>query len=222
MSDVMSLQEQARRSFFQWHVFLILKKKQLEATLVDAGYRPQMVENIEADLPPVFDSDELALIKNLGLPIPDNLSDYDLPKQERLEGIRFFFRSAPAFDNEHDVVLGFVRQLSSGAYEHRELMRVSSSDHDYLQAAATRFNQAISAHAISLVLNAALIWSLFHGAVILDWVSVSSRLLGIEAKSSDTSARFQGEVRLSKINHEPKEKRRKLSRKGRSLFGNKE
>ena len=27
MSDVVSIQEQARRSFFQWHVLLLMKKK---------------------------------------------------------------------------------------------------------------------------------------------------------------------------------------------------
>jgi len=218
MSDVMSIQEQARRSFFQWHVFLMLKKKQLEATLADAGYRPQAVAAIESDLPPVFDSDELALLKHMGLPIPDNLADYDLPNPEQPTGVRFFFLSSPAFDSEHDAVLGFVRQVSSGAYEHRELMRVELSDKDYLDAATSRFNQALTANAVSLVLNAAFIWSLFHGAVILDWVSVSSRVLGVAAVTAATAAEFQGNVELSEPDNN-KKTRRRVSRKGRGLFG---
>ena len=98
MSDVVSIQEQARRSFFQWHVLLLMKKKQLEATLEDAGYRPEVVQKIEENLPPVFDSDELALLQSIGLPIAGNLSQYDLPNQERVDGIRFFFHSASALE----------------------------------------------------------------------------------------------------------------------------
>lgn len=217
MSDVVNIQEQSRRSFFQWHVLLILKKKQLEATLTDAGYRPDAVRKIEADLPPVFDSDELALLKNMGLPVPDNLSDYDLPQQERIEGIRFFFHSAPAFNNEHDHVLGFVRQLSSGAYEHKELMRVAASDRDYLNLASSRLTQALTANAVPTVLNASLIWSAFHGAIVMDWISVSSRLLGVESETSE--AWFQQSVGIPHPDENKTRKRRTLNRKGRSLLG---
>lgn len=221
MSDVVSIQEQARRSFFQWHVLLILKKKQLEATLEDAGYHPEAVEQIEADLPPVFDSDELALLQSIGLPIAKDLSQYDLPHQERIEGIRFFFHSAPAFDNEHDHVLGFARQLSSGSYEHREVLRMSSSDRDYLNTASLRLTQALTAYAVAVVFNAARIWSDFHGGVVMDWISVSSRLLGLESESSETSVGFQDSVEQSDPNATKGKKRRRVKRKGRGLYGRK-
>lgn len=219
MSDVVNIQEQSRRSFFQWHVLLILKKKQLEATLADAGYRPDAVRKIEADLPPVFDSDELALLKNIGLPVPDNLSDYDLPKQERIEGVRFFFHSASAFNNEHDHVLGFVRQLSSGAYEHKELMRVAASDRDYLDLASRRLTQALTTNAVPTVLNASIIWSAFHNAVVMDWTSVSSRLLGVESEPTDATTGFQESVDIHTLEERKTRKRRTLNRKGRSLLG---
>jgi|GEM_PF-2812254 len=219
MSDVVSIQEQARRSFFQWHVLLVLKKKQLQATLEDAGYRPQTVKEIEADLPPVFDSDELALLQSIGLPVAQDLSKYDLPDQERIEGIRFFFHSAPAFDNEHDHVLGFARQLSSGSYEHRELLRMSSSDQDYLHTASTRLNQALSAYSVHVVFNACRVWSDFHGGVVMDWTSVSSRLLGVESENSETSAWFQESVDMPDPDEKKTKKRRRLKRKGRGLYG---
>ena len=216
MSDVVSIQEQSQRSFFQWHVYLIMKKKQLEATLADAGYRPEVVREIEVDLPPVVDSDELTLIKNIGLPVPENLSAYDLPNQEHIEGIRFFFHASPAFDNEHDYILGFVRQLVDGRYEHRELIRVNSTDRDYLNTAMTRFNQASTSYAIPLVLNAAIVWATFHGAVVMDWVSVSSRLLGADSETSDTTEWFKDAVDIPESS---KKKRRGIKRNGRSLYG---
>jgi hypothetical protein len=217
MSDVTHIQEQSRRSFFQWHVLLMLKKKQLEATLADAGYRPQIVRDIEADLPPVMDSDELALLKDLGLPIPEDLSDFDLPDQERIEGIRFFFHTDSAFDNEHDRVLGFVRQLSNGSYEHRELMRVSSGDRDYLDKAALKLNQALSTNAVAFVFNASLVWSAFHGAMILHWVAVSSKLLGFDSETTDTIG-FQDITTLISPNKITSKKRRRLNLKGRNIL----
>lgn len=219
MSDMVSIQAQSRRSFFQWQVLLALKKKQLEATLTDAGYRPETVQEIEANLPPVFDSDELALLQSIGLPIPHNLSDYDLPCQGQIEGIRFFFQSACAFDNEHDYVLSFVRQLSSGSYEHRELMRVSSSDQDYLDTASSRLNQALTAYSVSVVFNAAHIWSDFHGGVVMDWTSVSSRLLGLESENTETSTWLQESLDLPHTDEKKGKKRRTLNRKGRNLYG---
>ena len=153
MADMSSLQEQSRRSFFQWHILLIMKKKQLQATLADAGYRPDLVREIEKDLPPVVDSDELALLSRLGLPIPEDLSAYELPPHEPVAGIRFFFRSAPALDYEHDFVLDFVRQLANGSYERRELMRVGYDDSDYLLKAAEKFNEALAAYSLQLVLK---------------------------------------------------------------------
>ncbi len=218
MSNVVSIQEQARRSFFQWHVLLILKTKQLEATLADAGYRPETVKQIEADLPPVFDSDELALLQSIGLPVPKDLSKYDLPDQERIEGIRFFFHSAPAFDNDHAHVLGFARQLSSGSYEHRELLRMSSSNQDYLNTASARLNQALSAYSVHVVFNACRVWSDFHGGVVMDWTSVSSRLLGAESENSETSAWFQ-ESDIRDPDEKKTKKRRRLKRNGRGLYG---
>jgi len=220
MSDVVSIQEQARRSFFQWHVLLIMKKKQLEATLEDAGYRPETVQEIEEDLPPVFDSDELALLQNVGLPIAPDLSQYDLPNQERIEGVRFFFHSASAFDNEHDYVLGFARQLSSGSYEYREVLRMSSSDRDYLDTASDRLNQAVTAYSVQVVFNASRIWSDFHGGVVMDWTSVSSRLLGLESENSETSAWFQETVDIPDPDAKKTKKRRSLKRNGRrGLYG---
>lgn len=219
MSDVVSIQEQSRRSFFQWHVYLVMKKKQLEATLADAGYRPQVVREIEVDLPPVVDSDELSLLKNIGLPIPDDLAAYDLPDRERVEGIHFFFHTSPAFDNEYDYVLGFVRQLVDGRYEHREIIRMNASDREYLDAAMTRFNQASASYATPLVLNAAFIWATFHGAVVMDWVAVSSRLLGVESESSATTW-FQDSVDIpDPASTTPKKKRRRIKRNGRGLYG---
>lgn len=218
MSDVTQIQQQARRSFFQWHVFLILKRKKLEATLADAGYRPQMVRDIEADLPPVVDSDELALLKDIGLPVPDDLKGYDLPEQQRVQGVRFYFLATSAFDNEHDTVLGLVRQLSNGSYEHREIMRVDSSDQDYLSQATTQLNQALSVYAVPLVLNASFVWSAFHGAVILDWIAVSSKLLGINSTDADTVDFEELELFAS---DEPRIKKgRRRNFKGRNLLGN--
>ena len=221
MSDVVSIQEQARRSFFQWHVLLLMKKKQLEATLEDAGYRPEVVQKIEENLPPVFDSDELALLQSIGLPIAGNLSQYDLPNQERVDGIRFFFHSASALDNEHDHVLGFARQLSSGSYEHRELIRMSSSDRDYLDAASNRLNQALTGYSVAVVFNASRIWSDFHGGVVMDWTSVSSRLLGVESENSETSPWFQDSIEIPDPQASKQKKRRSVKRKGRGLYGGK-
>jgi hypothetical protein len=191
MPDMVSLQEQSRRSFFQWHILLIMKKKQLQATLADAGYRPEKVREIEADVPPVVDSDELALLRRFGLPIPEDLSAYDLPNPVPVTGIRFFFRAAPALDHEQDFVLDFVRQLANGSYEQRELIRVSYDDHAYLAKAAEKFNEGLAAYALQLVLNAAIIWAHFHGAVIMDWVSISARLLGATASSAHNGDWFQ-------------------------------
>lgn len=221
MSDVVNIQEQARRSFFQWHVLLIMKKKQLEATLEAAGYRPETVQQIEADPPPVVDSDELALLQSIGLPIASDLSQYDLPHRERIEGIRFFFHVASAFDNEHDHVLGFARQLSNGSYEHKELLRMSSSDRDYLNTASDRLNQALVAYAVPVVFNAARIWSGFHSGVVMDWTSVSSRLLGVESEHAATLAGFQDSVERFDPDTTKGKSRRRVKRKGRGLYGRK-
>ena len=178
MTDMSSLQEQSRRSFFQWHILLVLKKKQLQATLEDAGFRPRELHDIEAQVPPVVDSDELGLLNQLGLPVPEDFPSYRLPPQEALSGIHFFFRAAPAIDQAQEFVLDFVRQLTHGGYERRELIRVAYVDRDYLMKAAARFNTALSAAALPLVFNAAYIWADFHGAVVMDWTPVSARLLG--------------------------------------------
>ncbi len=73
MADMLQMQEQSRKSFFQWHVLLVMKKKQLQKTLSEAGVRPEEVRQIEQSLPPVVDSDELALLQRFGLPIPPDL-----------------------------------------------------------------------------------------------------------------------------------------------------
>lgn len=186
MADMASLQEQSRRSFFQWHILLIMKKKKLQATLADAGYRPDLVREIEADAAPVVDSDELGLLGQLGLPIPDDVSRYDLPARQHLAGIRFFFRAAPALDHEQDFVLDFIRQLANGNYEHRELLRVIYEDRDYLSKAATKFNEALAAYSLQIVFNAAFVWAQFHEAVIMDWEAISARLLGNDAASASS------------------------------------
>jgi hypothetical protein len=185
MADITSVQQQSRKSFFQWHVLLILKMKTLDKTLADAGYRPEVVREIDESIPPVVDSDELALLQKQGLPVPDDLTSYDLPSREQVSGIQFFFRAAPALDNEHNFVLDFVRQLASGRYERRELMRVAYKHRDYLEKAAKKLNFALGGYAISVVFNATVIWANFHGARILDWEPVSARLLG-EAVSDNT------------------------------------
>ena len=184
MTDMSSLQEQSRRSYFQWHILLILKKKQLQATLEDAGYGPQTARDIEAQVPPVFDSDELGLLQQLGLPVPEDLKPYLLPPRETLSGIHFFFRAAPAVDQAQEFVLDFVRQLAHGGYERCELMRVAYPDRDYLMQAVDRLNNALSAVALPQVFNAARIWADFHGAVVMDWTPVSARLLGEAVASS--------------------------------------
>lgn len=152
--------------------------KTLEKTLTEAGYRPEAVREIDESLPPVVDSDELALLQKQGLPVPDDLTDYDLPPRQQVSGIRFFFRATPALDNEHNFVLDFVRQLASGSYERRELMRVAYDNRDYLEKASEKLNFALGGYAISMVLNAAIIWAYFHRASVLDWQPVSARLLG--------------------------------------------
>ena len=219
MTDMSSLQEQSRRSFFQWHILLILKKKQLQATLEDAGYRPQTVRDIEAQVPPVVDSDELALLQQLGLPVPEDLSAYRQPPREILSGIHFFFCAAPAIDQAGDFVLDFVRQLVHGGYERRELMRVAYPDRDYLMQAADRFNNALSAVALPLVVNAARIWADFHGAVVIDWTPVSARLLS-EAVSSSHQDWFM-DLPDPDGQPETQSKRRRINLNGRkSLFSN--
>jgi hypothetical protein len=217
MTDMSSLQEQSRRSFFQWHILLILKKKQLQATLEEAGYRPQALRDIEARVPHVVDSDELALLNQLGLPVPDDLSPYPLPVPEALAGIHFFFRAAPAIDQAEEFVLDFVRQLAHGGYERRELMRVAYADWEYLTQAAARFNEALSAVALPLVFRGARIWADFHGAVVMDWSPVSARLLG-EAVSSSHHDWFL-DLPEPDAKPAPQTKRRRINLNGRkSLF----
>lgn len=183
MPDMLQMQEQSRKSFFQWHVLLVMKKKQLQRTLSEAGVRPGEMRKVDKSLPPVMDSDELVLLTRFGLPIPDELVNFDLPDRENLAGIRFFFRATPAFDNENDFVLDFVRQLVDGSYQQRELIRVSYDDRSYLRKAAEKFNQALEGYSTAMVFNASVIWSSFHGAVVMDWKAVSARLLGVEASS---------------------------------------
>ncbi|MEO1164825.1 MAG: hypothetical protein AAFV98_13630 [Chloroflexota bacterium] len=180
MADMMQMQEQSRKSFFQWHVLLVMKKKQLQKTLSEAGVRPDEVVAIAQSIPPVFDSDELALLLRFGLPVPDDLSAFDLPERVALSGIRFYFRAAPSFDNAHECVLDFVRQVVDGGYERCELMRVQYEDRRYLRRAAKRLNQALAGYGTAMVFNAAVVWSHFHGAVVMDWEAVSARLLGVE------------------------------------------
>lgn len=217
MADMLQMQEQSRKSFFQWHVLLVMKKKQLQKTLSDAGVRPEEVRQIEQSLPPVVDSDELALLQRFGLPIPQDLTGFDLPAREPVSGIRFFFRAAPAFDNENDFVLDFVRQLVDGGYERRELMRVQYDDRNYLRKAAERFNDSLDGYATAMVTNAALVWSGFHGAVIMDWEAVSARLLGVE--TTDDSDDWYLNL-ADPDQRQPEKTRRRIDLSGRkSLFG---
>jgi len=215
MADMLQMQEQSRKSFFQWHVLLVMKKKQLEKTLSEAGVRPDEVRQIEQSLPPVVDSDELALLQRFELPIPQDLTDFDLPAREPVPGIRFFFRAAPAFDNENDFVLDFVRQRVDGAYERRELMRVQYDDRRYLRKAAERFNDALDGYATAMVVNAAQVWSSFHGAIVMDWEAVSARLLGVET-TEDSEDWY---LNLAEPDQSEK-KRKRIDLSGRkSLFG---
>ena len=180
MADMAQVQEQSRKSFFQWHLLLSLKKKELQKTLNAAGLRPEIINQIEAEQAPVVDSEELELLFQLGLPIPDDLTAYDLPDRDTVAGVRFFFRAAPAFDNENDVVLDLIRQVVDGTYERAELMRVSYSNRDYLQKVAEKFNQALANYTSKMVFNAAKVWASFHDAVVMPWQAVSARLLGVE------------------------------------------
>lgn len=215
MADMLQMQEQSRKSFFQWHVLLVMKKKQLEKTLSEAGVRPDEVRQIEQSLPPVVDSDELALLQRFELPIPQDLTDFDLPAREPVPGIRFFFRAAPAFDNENDFVLDFVRQRVDGAYERRELMRVQYDDRRYLRKAAERFNDALDGYATAMVVNAAQVWSSFHRAIVMDWEAVSARLLGVET-TEDSEDWY---LNLAEPDQSEK-KRKRIDLSGRkSLFG---
>jgi hypothetical protein len=186
MADMLQVQEQSRKSFFQWHILLVLKMKQLEATLADAGVMAEVTEEAE-DSSALVASQELALLLELGFPVSDNLSEYDLPEREEISGVKFFFRAAPALDNEHNFVLDFVRQLVDGTYERREIMRVVYEDDDraYLRTAASELNDALLSHSTDVVFNAAKVWSRFHSAVVMDWSPISSRLLGINSGSDD-------------------------------------
>ena len=217
MADMLQMQEQSRKSFFQWHVLLVMKKKQLQKTLSEAGVRPDEVRKIEESLPPVVDSDELALLGRFGLPIPSDLIDFNLPAREPVPGIRFFFRAAPAFDDEHDFVLDFVRQRVDGGYERRELMRVQYDDRSYLRKAAERFNDALDGYATAMVVNAAQVWSSFHGAVVMDWEAVSARLLGVET-TGDSEDWYLNLAEPDPGQSEKKRKRIDLSGR-KSLFG---
>lgn len=218
MADMLQMQEQSRKSFFQWHLLLVMKKKQLQKTLSEAGVRPDEVRQIEQSLPPVVDSDELALLQRFGLPIPQDLADFDLPAREPVPGIRFFFRAAPAFDDENDFVLDFVRQRVDGGYERCELMRVQYDDRSYLRKAAERFNNALDGYATAIVVNAAQVWSGFHRAIVMDWESVSARLLGVET-TEDSEDWYLNLANPDDTQSE--KKRRRIDLSGRkSLFGN--
>lgn len=217
MADMLQMQEQSRKSFFQWHVLLVMKKKQLQKTLSEAGVRPEELRQIEQSLPPVADSDELALLQRFGLPIPLDLHDFELPDRDPITGIRFFFRAAPAFDNENDFILDFVRQRVDGGYERRELMRVQYDDRSYLRKAAERLNQALDGYVTALVINAALVWSSFHGAVVMDWEAVSARLLGVET-TADSGDWYMNLANPDEAEPKKKGKRIDLSRR-KSLFG---
>ena len=215
MADMAQVQEQSRKSFFQWHLLLSLKKKELQKTLNAAGLRPEIINQIEAEQAPVVDSEELELLFQLGLPIPDDLTPYDLPDRDTVAGVRFFFRAAPAFDNENDVVLDLIRQLVDGTYERAELMRVSYSSRDYLQKVAEKFNQALAGYTSKMVFNAAKVWASFHDAVVMPWQAISARLLGVE--TSDDSDDWYSQL----SDPEPTiEKKPRIDLGGRStLFG---
>jgi len=217
MTDMLQMQEQSHKSFFQWHVLLIMKKKQLQKTLSEAGVRPEEVRQIERSLPPVIDSDEMGLLQRFGLPIPMDLADVDLPNRETVSGIRFFFRAAPAFDDENDFVLDFIRQRTDGGYERRELMRVQYDDRGYLRKAAERFNSALDGYATAIVINAAHVWSGFHDAIVMDWEAVSARLLGVET-TEDSEDWY---MNLADPDHvQAEKKRRRINLSGRkSLLG---
>ena len=79
--------------------------------------------------------------------------------------------------NSVTFVLDFVRQLASGRYERRELIRVRHDHQTYLEQAAEKFNTALRADSIAVVFNAALLWSYFHEATVLDWQPISARLV---------------------------------------------
>ncbi|MEL6308269.1 MAG: hypothetical protein AAFR81_23795 [Chloroflexota bacterium] len=180
MADMVQMQEQSRKSFFQWHVLLVMKKKQLQKTLSEAGVRPDEVAQLDHAAPPVVDSDELALLLRFGLPVPSDLTDFDLPERALLNGISFYFRAAPSFDTAHEFVLDCIRQRVDGEYERCELMRVHYEDRSYLRKAAEKLNQALGGYGTVMVFNAARVWSGFHGAVVMDWEAVSARLLGVD------------------------------------------
>lgn len=218
MADMAQVQEQSRKSFFQWHILLMMKKKQLQQTLNEAGVRPDIIREIDDQQAPVVDSDELALLERFGLPIPQDLTEFDLPDREAIAGIRFFFRAAPALDNENDFVLDFIRQLVDGGYERREFIRVQYDDRRYLRKAAEKLNQALAGYATSIVFNAARVWSSFHNAVVMDWEAVSARLLGVEtaADSDDWYLNLANPDEET----EPQKKSRRIDINGRkSLFG---
>lgn len=217
MADMAQVQEQSRKSFFQWHLLLSLKKKELQKTLNEAGLRPDLINQIEAQQAPVVNSEELELLLRLALPIPDDLSPYDLPERDTITGIRFFFRAAPAFDNEHDFVLDLIRQGVDGTYERAELMRVHYDNRDYLQKASEKFNQALEGYSSSMVFNATKMWASFHQAVVMPWQAVSARLLGVE--TSEDSADWYNQLSDPDAAQTPQKKPRIDLGERKNLFG---
>ena len=104
-----------------------------------------------------------------------------------------------------------------GGYERRELMRVQYDDRNYLRKAAERFNDALDGYATAMVVNAAQVWSSFHGAVVMDWEAVSTRLLGVET-TGDSEDWYLNLAEPEQSQTEKKRKRIDLSGR-KSLFG---
>ena len=151
------LHEQARTNYVYWPLWLILKRKQIEQLLAETGG-----VGYESD---VKTSPEVNLLRQSGIPLPDDLTAFTLPSHAELVGTRFWFDTR--IDGDYRT-LAFKRQLESGQVEVCDLLCAKADDGWYIGQVMDRLNKALERHAVDRVFNATRLWVSFHGQPVPD------------------------------------------------------
>lgn len=176
--DILHLTQAGRRAYTYWPILLMLKQRQLEHKLANAGY---LAETTDTGVDPA-----LHFLQTHGFPVPDAIADHP-PSVPPPAGVRFWCRVASAFDAADVCVLDLIRQLANGKYERLELLRVDATQQAYLVTAAERFNAGLDVASLTVVYAAARLWAHCHGSPIGEWQAIAAQFVDTPPPTASTS-----------------------------------
>lgn len=187
------LAQQARSAYRYWPLFLVRRVRQLERHV---GAKFTTVIPPPSSVPMSISArwvaaTDVAVLREYGLPLPDELPRVAMPDLMRLPSAeKFWFHAAPIAGDDRLYALTFLRQ------EHRrpsqsaaprsfrlELMRVEARFGWYLDGAAHCLERMAARLGYEVAFQAARIWSVLHGGEPQSWKLVPADDLPVYLQS---------------------------------------